>query len=363
MKTKIKLIVNKSFKKSFSTSRDLVELPNIIDPGLKSLSNLKSPNQKIKLNLFSAVNNALDIALKTINNSYLFGEDVAFGGVFRCSMNLKNKYGENRVFNTPLSEQGIVGFGIGLASQGATAIAEIQFADYIFPAFDQIVNEAAKYRYRSGNEFDVGSLVVRCPYGAVGHGALYHSQSPEASFTQCPGLVIVMPRSPIQAKGLLLKAIRHPDPIIFFEPKRLYRIAEEEVPIEDYEIDLFKAEVVKEGKDITLLSWGAQVRVIQSAAQMAEEELGLSCEVIDLKTINPWDKKTVINSVRKTGRLIISHEAPITSGFGAEVAASIQESCFLSLESPIKRVCGMILHFLIYKNHSIFPTDIRFLKQ
>lgn len=346
-----------SFKKitPFS-SRDLIEIDHLPDPGLKSLPFLKEPSKKNKLNLFMSINNALDIALKTNPNSYLFGEDVAFGGVFRCSMNLRNTYGADRVFNTPLSEQGIVGFGIGLASQGATAIAEIQFADYIFPAFDQIVNEAAKYRYRSGNEFNVGSLVIRCPYGAVGHGALYHSQSPESSFTQCPGLVIVMPRSPIQAKGLLLKSIRHPDPVIFMEPKRLYRLAEEEVPIEDYEIDLFKAEVVKEGKDITLIGWGAQVRVLQSAAIMVESELGISCEVIDLRTINPWDEETIIASVKKTGRVIISHEAPLTSGFGAEISATIQEKCFLHLEAPIMRVCGYDTPFPHLQEPLYFPN-------
>lgn len=346
-----------SFKKitPFS-SRDLIEIDHLPDPGLKTLPFLKEPSKKNKLNLFMSINNALDIALKTNPNSYLFGEDVAFGGVFRCSMNLRNTYGADRVFNTPLSEQGIVGFGIGLASQGATAIAEIQFADYIFPAFDQIVNEAAKYRYRSGNEFNVGSLVIRCPFGAVGHGALYHSQSPESSFTQCPGLVIVMPRSPIQAKGLLLKSIRHPDPVIFMEPKRLYRLAEEEVPIEDYEIDLFKAEVVKEGKDITLIGWGAQVRVLQSAAIMVESELGISCEVIDLRTINPWDEETIIASVKKTGRVIISHEAPLTSGFGAEISATIQEKCFLNLEAPIMRVCGYDTPFPHLQEPLYFPN-------
>jgi 2-oxoisovalerate dehydrogenase E1 component beta subunit len=162
-------------------------------------------------------------------------------------MGLLDKYGEDRVFNTPLSEQGIVAFAIGLASNGATAIAEIQFADYIFPGYDQIVNEAAKYRYRSGNQFDSGRLLIRAPYGAVGHGALYHSQSPEAQFAHVPGLVVVMPRSPIQAKGLLLSSIRRNDPVIFFEPKRLYRLAEEEVPLEDYEIELGKGEIVREG--------------------------------------------------------------------------------------------------------------------
>lgn len=223
-----------------------LELDIIPDPGLKNIK-LKDPARKKKMNMLQAINNALDISLGTDSQSYLFGEDVKFGGVFRCSMDLYAKYGEGRVFNTPLSEQGIVAFAIGIASNGGTAIAEIQFADYIFPAYDQIVNEAAKYRYRSGNEFDCGKLTIRTPYGAVGHGGLYHSQSPEALFTHVPGLTVVVPRSPIQAKGLLLSSIRRNDPVIFLEPKRLYRVAEEEVPEEDYEIEIGKGELLQEG--------------------------------------------------------------------------------------------------------------------
>jgi 2-oxoisovalerate dehydrogenase E1 component beta subunit len=252
---------------------------------------------------------------------------------------LVEKYGNDRVFNTPLCEQGIAGFAIGTAVSGLTTIAEIQFADYIFPAFDQIVNEAAKYRYRSGNEFDCGGLTIRAPCGAVGHGAHYHSQSPEGYFSHTPGLVVVMPRSPIQAKGLLLASIRSKDPVIFFEPKALYRVAEEEVPDEDYEIPLGKAEVIREGSDVTLVGYGSQMRRIILAAELAKKD-GISCEIIDLRTILPWDIETVENSVRKTGKMIVSHEAPITSGFASEISAKIQERCFLHLEAPIKRVCG-----------------------
>ncbi len=223
-------------------------IDDLTDPGTKSIKSVTGSSVSTKkMNLFQAVNNALDIALQTDSKSYIFGEDVKFGGVFRCTTGLSEKYGVDRVFNTPLAEQGIVAFGIGLASTGATAIAEIQFADYIFPGFDQIVNEAAKYRYRSGKEFDCGSLTIRTPYGAVGHGGLYHSQSPEAQFSHCPGLTIVFPRSPIQAKGLLLASIRSKNPVIFMEPKRLYRLAEEEVPEEDYEIELNKGEVIMQG--------------------------------------------------------------------------------------------------------------------
>ncbi|XP_078398582.1 2-oxoisovalerate dehydrogenase subunit beta, mitochondrial isoform X2 [Cetorhinus maximus] len=247
---------------------------------------------------------------------------------------------KERVFNTPLCEQGIVGFGIGVAVTGATAIAEIQFADYIFPAFDQIVNEAAKYRYRSGNLFDCGSLTIRAPWGCVGHGSLYHSQSPEAFFSHIPGVKVVIPRSPIQAKGLLLSCIGDKNPCIFFEPKILYRAAVEQVPVEAYQIPLSQAEVLQEGNDVTLVAWGTQVHILREVASMAQEKLGVSCEVIDLKTILPWDVETICKSVVKTGRLLISHEAPITGGFAAEISSTVQEECFLNLEAPISRVCG-----------------------
>jgi len=292
------------------------------------------------MNLFQSLTNAMDIVMEADDSALIFGEDVNFGGVFRCTVGLAEKYGADRVFNTPLCEQGIVGFGIGVATAGNTAIAEIQFADYIFPAFDQIVNEAAKYRYRSGNLFDCGSLTIRAPCGAVGHGALYHSQSPEAYFAHTPGVKVVVPRSPSQAKGLLLASIRDKNPVIFFEPKILYRQAVEEVPIKDYELPLGKADVMVEGSDVTLLAWGTQVHVLRDVVNMARDELGVSCELIDLRTILPWDEQTVIDSVLKTGRLVVAHEAPITGGFGGEIVATVQRECFLHLEAPIERVCG-----------------------
>jgi len=270
-----------------------------------------------------------------------FGEDVGhFGGVFRATSGLQEKYGKSRCFNTPLVEQGVIGFANGLAAQGSTAIAEIQFADYIFPAFDQIVNESAKFRYRSGNEFDVGKLTIRTPYGGGIAGGLYHSQSPEAYFAHTPGLKVVVPRNPYQAKGLLLASIRDDNPVIFFEPKRLYRASVGEVPEEDYELPLGKAEVVQSGSDITLLAWGAQVEIVEKAAALAAAD-GISCEIIDLRTILPWDIETVANSVTKTGRFVVSQEAPLTAGFASEIAATIQQECFLHLEAPIARVCGM----------------------
>ena len=294
-----------------------------------------------QMNLLHAINNALEIAMLENDRAVCFGEDVGhFGGVFRATSGLQEKFGKSRCFNTPLVEQGIIGFANGLAAQGSVPIAEIQFADYIFPAFDQIVNESAKFRYRSGNEFNVGNLTIRTPYGGGIAGGLYHSQSPEAYFAHTPGLKVVVPRNPYQAKGLLLASIRDKNPVIFFEPKRLYRASVGEVPTEDYQLPLGKAEVVTAGSDITLLAWGAQMEIIEKAAEMAAAD-GISCEVIDLRTILPWDIETVANSVTKTGRLIVSQEAPLTAGFASEIAATIQKECFLHLESPIGRVCGM----------------------
>jgi len=297
----------------------------------------KMPSEKT--NMFSAIVDALTIQLKKDDTAVVFGEDVGFGGVFRCTDGMQEKFGKDRVFSTPLSEQGIAGFAIGLANVGHTAIGEIQFADYIFPAFDQLVNEAAKCRYRSGGMWDCGSMTIRTPCNAVGHGGVYHSQSPEAYFAHCPGLKLVIPRGAKQAKGLLLASIREPDPVIFFEPKRLYRASVEEVPVEDYQLPIGKAEVIRQGSDITIVAWGAHLEHVTKCADAAQE-LGISVEIIDLQSIIPWDVETVAESVRKTGKLIITHEAPVTGGFAAEISSKIQERCFLNLEAPISRVCG-----------------------
>src|SRR5690554_3762576 len=221
-----------------------------------------------RMNLLQAINNALDIAMAEDDRVLCFGEDVGiFGGVFRATSHLQEKYGRERCFNTPLVEQGIIGFANGLAAQGSVPVAEIQFADYIFPAFDQIVNESAKFRYRSGDLFNVGGLTIRTPYGGGISGGLYHSQSPEAYFAHTPGLKVVVPRNPYQAKGLLLSAIRDPDPVLFFEPKRLYRASTGEVPEEDYQLFIGEAEVTREGTDVTVLGWGAQMEVIERAVE------------------------------------------------------------------------------------------------
>jgi len=299
-----------------------------------------------RMTMVAAINDAMSIALQD-EKTVLLGEDVGFGGVFRCSVGLRDKYGPERVMNTPLCEQGIAGFAVGLSVAGYKAIAEMQFADYIFPAFDQIVNEIAKFRYRNAIG-GAGNITIRAPCSAVGHGSMYHSQSVESYFAHCPGLKIVIPRGPKQAKGLLLSAIRDPNPVMFFEPKVLYRFVNEtadgDVPVEDYELPLGEAEVLREGTDVTLLGWGSQLLRLQAAADRAAKE-GISCEIIDLQTIIPWDVDTVEKSVKKTGRFIVSHEAPSTNGFGAEIATKITERCFLNLEAPVQRVTGFDTHF------------------
>ncbi|KAI5292838.1 hypothetical protein KEM55_007467 [Ascosphaera atra] len=310
-----------------------------------------------RINLCQAVNAALRTALAKSDEVLLFGEDVAFGGVFRCSVDLQTEFGAERVFNTPLTEQGIVGFAIGAAAEGLKPVAEIQFADYVFPAFDQFVNEAAKFRFREGDTgAHVGGLVVRMPCGAVGHGALYHSQSPEALFTHVPGLRVVIPRSPSQAKGLLLSAILEcNDPVIFMEPKILYRATVEHVPVASYTLPLSKADVMKPGSDLTVISYGQPLYNCYQAILAAEAEAkGLSIELIDLRTIYPWDRPTILDSVRKTGRAIVVHESMQNAGVGAEVASTIQQHAFLRLEAPVQRVAGWSTHpSLLYERFNV----------
>lgn len=293
------------------------------------------------LTMIQSQNQAMDITLKEDETACIFGQDIGFGGVFRATSDLADKYGKERVFNTPTNEQGIIALGIGLACQDITAIAEIQFSDYIYPAFDQITNEAAKFRYRSGNQFNVGRQTIRTPYGAVGHGGHYHSQSPESYFTHTPGLTVVVPRDAYTAKGLLLSSIVHQNPVIFLEPKRLYRSSKCEIPSNRYELPLRKAEILQTGKDITVLGWGAQLIEILKACKKAQETHSISCEVIDLQTLVPWDISTVCSSVCKTGRFIVSHEAPLTSGFGSEIIATVQKECFYN-------VCIFLIQYIYY---------------
>ncbi len=312
-----------------------------------------------QMNLLQAVNDALITSMQANERVVVFGEDVGhFGGVFRATSNLQEKFGKKRCFNTPLTEQGIIGFANGLAAQGAFPVAEIQFADYIYPAFDQIVNETAKFRYRSGGQFSCGSMTIRTPYGGGIAGGHYHSQSPEAFFAHIPGIKVVIPRNPKQAKGLLLSSIEDDNPVLFLEPKRLYRAAVGDVPNTSYNVALGKADVVTSGTDITLVAWGAQVEIVEKAAAMAEEK-GVSCEILDLQSIMPWDAEAVFESVYKTGRLLINHEAPQTGGFAAEIATAVQRECFLYLEAPIMRVTGLDTPYPLAHEKEYMPDELK----
>ncbi|GAA5833200.1 hypothetical protein JCM11251_005172 [Rhodosporidiobolus azoricus] len=325
-----------------------------------------------KMNMYQAIRSALHTVLLKDQSALVFGEDVSFGGVFRCTMGLAETFGQARVFNTPLTEQGIAGFGIGLATMGHTAVAEMQFADYIFPAFDQIVNDA-KYRYRSGGQYNCGSLTFRSPCSAVGHGGLYHSQSPEAFFMQASGLKVVVPRSPIQAKGLLLAAIRDPNPVLFLEPKILYRSSVEQVPTSDYELPLSNAEVLREGTDLTIVTYGPPVYTAEGALHLLKHPSAdieslvpkslrdLSVELIDLRTIVPYDIETVVKSVNKTGRCLIIHEAPQTGSVASELSAEIQQRCFLRLQAPVKRLTGFDTPFGLAYEKFYVPDHVRIL--
>ncbi|MCZ6484459.1 MAG: alpha-ketoacid dehydrogenase subunit beta [Acidobacteria bacterium] len=291
-------------------------------------------------NIIQAVNDALRTEMKCDDRVIILGEDVGkFGGVFRATQGLLTEFGPDRVFDTPLAENGIVGSAIGMALYGLRPVPEIQFVDFIYPAFDQIVNEAAKMRYRSGGQYTC-PMVIRAPCGGGIRGGHYHSQSPEAYFIHTAGLKVVMPSNPYDAKGLLIASIRDNNPIIFLEPKRLYRAVKGEVPEGEYIIELGKATVARAGKDITIVTYGAMVHVTLEAAEKAAQENQISVEVIDLRTLLPYDIDTVIASVKKTGRAVIVHEAPRTCGFGAELAATISERAFLHLQAPILRVTG-----------------------
>ena len=314
------------------------------------------------MNIIQAVNSALYCELARDKNVVVFGEDVGkFGGVFRATADLQKKFGTDRVFDTPLSEIGIVGAAIGMCLYGLRPVPEIQFADFIYPAFDQIVNEASKMRYRSGGQFTC-PMVIRTPYGGGIRGGHYHSQSPEAYFAHTPGLKVVVPSNPYETKGLLAAAIRDDNPVLFMEPKRLYRSSRGEVPDEAYTIDLGKARIVRSGTDVTLISYGAMVPVSLSAAEQAEEALGVSMEVIDLRTLIPYDVDMVLESVRKTGRVIVIHEAPKTCGFGAELAATISEKALQHLESPVYRVTGFDTPFPYALEKEYLPSTSRILR-
>jgi 2-oxoisovalerate dehydrogenase E1 component beta subunit len=289
--------------------------------------------------MVQAINDALRYEMRRDERVVVLGEDVGrVGGVFRVTQGLWDEFGGDRVIDTPLSEGGIVGTAIGMALYGLLPVPEIQFADFIYPAFDQIVSELAKLRWRSGGEYPA-KVVVRTPVGGGIRGGLYHSQSPESLFIHTAGLKVVCPSNPYDAKGLLLASLRDPDPVIFLEPKRIYRAAKGEVPEGDYTVPLGTAAVAREGRDVTILAWGAMLYEAVAAADEAKKQ-GIDCEVVDLRTLWPVDVDTIAASVRKTGRVVVVHEAPKTCGFGAELVALVNEKVFVHLEAPPARVCG-----------------------
>ncbi len=290
-----------------------------------------------KLNMVQAINLALHEEMQRDPSVIVMGEDVGVdGGVFRVTEGLIEKFGSDRVIDTPLAESGIVGTAIGLAVAGMKPVAEIQFEGFSYLTIDQLAAHASRIRYRSRGAYHC-PLVVRAPYGGGVRALEHHSEAVATFFIHIPGMKVVIPSSPYDAKGLLISSIRDPDPVFFFEPKKLYRAFKEEVPEGDYVVPLGEAKKLSEGEDITLISWGAMVKVCHEAMEKAKE---VSVELIDMRTLSPFDEKSVVDSVNKTGRAVVVHEEPRTLGLGAEIVARINEKAFLSLEAPIKRITG-----------------------
>ena len=308
-----------------------------------------------EMNMVEAINLALAQEMQRDPRIIILGEDVGVnGGVFRVTDGLQKQFGAERVVDTPLSESGIIGTSIGLAIAGMRPVPEIQFEGFLGPAYDQLVNQAARCRTRTRGAFTC-PITVRVPVGGGIHAPELHSDSPEAIYAHTPGLKVVMPSHPYDAKGLLISAIRDPDPVIFFEPKRVYRSFKENVPAEEYTIPLGQAKVLNEGTDVTLVTWGAMVFQCLEAIDRVPEEV--SVELIDLRTIYPIDIETIAESVRKTGRAIVVHEAPKTAGMGAEISSLIQEHCFLHLEAPVQRMTGFDTVMPYYKLEQQYLPD------
>ena len=312
-----------------------------------------------KMNMVEAINLALREEMERDKRVMVLGEDVGReGGVFRVTDGLQQKFGPQRVIDTPLAESGIVGTAFGLAVNGFIPIAEIQFEGFLYPCLDQITNHIGRIRNRSRGRFTC-PLVIRSPYGGGIHAPEHHSDSPEAIFMHIPGIKVVIPSTPHEAKGLLLSSIRDPDPVIFLEPKRIYRAIREEVPEGDYNIPLGKARLVKEGKDVTVIVWGAMVREVLSAVEQLSKEK-IDAEVIDPRTLSPMDVDAIVNSIRKTGRGVVVHEAPRTCGPGAEIIALINEKALLSLQAPVERVTGFDIPVPLSKSeHYYLPNPKR----
>ena len=308
-----------------------------------------------QINMVQSLNRSLDRLMAADERIIIMGEDVGRdGGVFRVTDNLLNKYGTERVIDTPLNELAIIGMASGMAMYGLKPIAEIQFQDYIFPAFDQIINNIAKVRYRTGGRFDV-PLIIRTPYGGGVRGGLYHSQSGEAYFAHTAGLIVVTPSNPYDASGLLVSAYKSKDPVIFLEPKRLYRAAKSEVPDEQFEVEIGKAAKLKEGDDVSIITYGSMVPVVMSAVEKNQ----VNADVIDLRTILPMDITAILQTAKKTGRVVIVHEAPRTLGVGAEISALIAERAIDSLLAPIVRVTGYDIPFPYSHEEFYIPDEKR----
>lgn len=292
-----------------------------------------------EMTLIEAIRQAMDEEMARDPNVFIVGEDVGIrGGVFRATVGLFDKYGADRVIDSPLAELSIVGVGIGAALYGMKPICEIQFSDFIYPAYNQIISEAAKMCYRSNGEWTV-PMVIRAPYGGGIGGGLYHSQSPEAIFAQVPGLKVVIPSNPYDAKGLLKSAVRDPNPVIFFEPKKGYRLIKGEVPDGEFTVPIGPARISRAGTDVSVFAYGMMhYYALQAAEKVAAE--GISVEVVDLRTLYPVDRETILASVQRTGKALIVHEANLTGGYGAEVAATIAEGAFTDLDAPVRRLCG-----------------------
>jgi pyruvate dehydrogenase E1 component beta subunit len=313
----------------------------------------------LKLNMVEAINLALREEMERDERIIVLGEDVGReGGVFRVTDGLQARFGEERVVDTPLAETGIVGTAMGMALYGLRPIAEIQFDGFLYPCLDQITNHIGRIRNRSRGRFTC-PLVIRVPYGGGIHAPEHHSESPEAILAHTPGIKVVIPSTPNEAKGLLVSSIRHPDPVVFLEPKRIYRAIREEVQEGDYTIPLGKARLVQEGGGVTVIAWGAMVREVLSAAEELKGDK-INMEIIDLRTISPMDVDSIIASVKKTGRVVIVHEAPKTCGLGAEIIALINEKAFLSLQAPIERVTGFDVPVPLLKSeHYYLPNPKR----
>lgn len=324
-----------------------------------------------RMNMIQAINSAMDVMMDRDPNVIVMGEDVGyFGGVFRATAGLQSKYGKTGVFDTPITECGIIGVAVGMGAYGLRPVPEIQFADYIYPALDQLVSEAARLRYRSAGDF-TAPITVRSPFGGGIFGGQTHSQSPEGIFTHVSGIKTVIPSTPYDAKGLLIAAIEDNDPVLFFEPKRIYngpfdgnwdkpaqnwsKHAGGEVPEDYYRIELGKAKVVREGGDLTILAYGTMVHVAQATVEAA----GIDAEILDLRTLVPLDIEAIEASVKKTGRCMIVHEATRTGGFGAELSALVQERCFHHLEAPIERVTGFDTPYPHSLEWAYFPGPVR----